>query len=187
MRPTITKGLLFLTLGVSLFSCTKEEPTSSTTFYTLPPLSNSGANTAGDFNNSEVYILNDAVKSVAEIRKDVNMPGRSNLHLSFGLKSKNYKEEHSFTILKFIGTGYYEIPKECHINYSRQNLDPGSSPVINESTASDITEIQGFINILTFDTLQRIISGTYEYQFQDSSVNKGSTVKIADGRFDLKY
>jgi hypothetical protein len=58
----------------------------------------------------------------------------------------------------------------------------GETPFIDEYKTTSISK--GELKISFFDSLNRIVAGTFEY---DAVNEKGEKVEVREGRFDMKY
>lgn len=163
----------FLLLNSS--SCRKDEEE------TLPPETQTGANTFGCLVNGNVWRNNGVAP----------FPG-SNLNTNVGINyftlgilntnNKDINQTMSFTVFASIKLGKYNLNSEqLHAKFANE--------MTNCFYQTDSIET-GILEITNFDTLHYIISGRFNFKAVKLSSSTGSCdsiVNITEGRFDIKY
>jgi len=176
---------LFLLLFITIFfsGCERDYIRNNT----LPPLTNTGENTAGCLVNGEVFLPKGffpwAISSLS------CKYGDGAFSLSIIQKKDN--------TIKSIGIFYYEIPLHNNIglSYTLENYDqnqysnharyyikpaPPPSPFFYSTTNIFVGEL-----VLTYLNIEkRTISGTFWF---DAVNSEGEVIEVRDGRFDMEY
>ncbi|MBA9079893.1 MULTISPECIES: DUF6252 family protein [Rufibacter] len=176
--------LLFLILV--LCSCTEED---------LPKPTQSGANMIACKVNGKPWISE--IKSLFVNGEKFSVTSgyyeKPNRYFVLWARRVNDDENSSIQLaiedLKSTGRQTFEV---------NSNLYPGNYPTKNYGyyqnrdnrmdTKNYVTNTnyKGSINVTRFDTINYIVSGTFEFTAENLD-GSGETVKISDGRFDVKY
>jgi len=174
------KTKLFLLLLITTFfsGCERDYIRKNT----LPPLTNTGENTAGCLVNGEVFVpkgkwfqrrLNCRYVNsnfVLDIYKN-EKNGYKNLSVyCFGVSHENIEMSHILSVRDFnldsYASGHYFISFPYYIDYTTNN------------------DFKGELVVTFFDSEKNIISGTFWF---DAVNNEGEIIEVRDGRFDMKY
>ena len=176
------KNLLFFLLLLFLTECKKNE------LDALPPLTEEGRNTFGCLINGKAYVPEggdafshikavdggyqgitwNAVKNCVWI-ETTNQDGSG---MDIWLRNVEYKGDYALNFDTGVrpiviiphNYGYYYRSKEDYIT---------------------TTQYTGKVNITRADTVNNIVSGTFEYTGYDPATKK--TISVRDGRFDIKF
>jgi hypothetical protein len=163
----------------------------------LPPITDTGANTFGCMVNGKLFVpdgkgfygLTGMVPLICAY--DI-LDGRHNLFLSGAIRTATTISsvylgcdslaliEGQTYILKLDSMGN----ASAGYRHSLRNSD-GSGTINTYSTAND-TNLTGKLTITHLDKFQRIISGTFWFNAVNDQ-NPYDTVKITQGRFDMKF
>jgi hypothetical protein len=178
-------SLIFLTF-LMLAGCDKKNDENNQ----LPPLTTTGANTAGCLVNGRVFIPRGSSQFGSTLscfyQKDQDgfhlglsivekSPSESKL-VNISLNPQQLAENTTYNLAAIInGTSNYASNFGEFIIYNNETSD------IRYNTTAIIV---GEIKIIKLNTQQRIISGTFWY---DAINPQGDIVKIRDGRFDMRY
>jgi hypothetical protein len=173
--------LMIIVTILVVFSCRKSAPET-----VLPLISNNGTHTIGFFLNSEIWIPYDRGKHEQYELPKPTLDKDGHLKISATRIDEKISARNWFCI---------EIDRGCK--------SPGSYPISSKSCKSpyqtyyygrnknrkeDIYSIDTlqphFIEVLHLDTINQIISGTFQF---DAFTQAGDSIKVRSGRFDLKY
>lgn len=172
--------IVFAILCFMLFlSCQKE-----VSRFELPPITNEGKGTFGCKVNGNLFLP-------TGLKGNINVEYYSwklspefygNFYVTVFRSNENHQLEYcQFAVPKCFGVGEYIINRNdtlsragCSINnlFYKDNCGSG--------------DICGKIIINRYDTIQRIISGTFDFRCKKIDFPT-ATAYVTDGRFDLKY
>jgi hypothetical protein len=167
----------------SALKCKKNPPpTIIDTTEKLPPATQEGKNTCGFLLNSKVWIPkgNNGRKNLSWYYD----PGLNNG--SFNLTGYRYEKAGDSNFTDFVlSLNNFKVG-----NY-KLNIDSSKGAEYGNSInycfyrwRDTIINHNSFVNITKFDTQNRIIAGTFEYTLYKPGCD---TVRITQGRFDVKY
>jgi hypothetical protein len=169
--------VLFLSVvGLYIIPCTScnyspPEPTwKSDTI--LPPITTIGANTSGCFVNGKFWLVTPTRKTNGSYSRgsvSIVLERSGNNELSNITISSVYNMIYVPGIYKYsrkLGAGYLTVGKLYRTNNDTDNV--------------------GYLNIIRLDSVNRILSGTFEFKGYSSSLNPNS-ISITSGRFDINY
>ncbi len=160
-----------------VYSCKKDNASK------LPPPTQTGENTFGCLVNGEAYVP-----------KGFDGTGRPNPHIQFdyGFNGQPYLtidviqyEKNNAIGDIFIGfgnltrTGYYSVPIDFTFLVAWKKLGNCNTPPFD----STLQKYGGGI-ITKLDIPNRIVSGTFDFKYKTTNCD---TVRITDGRFDIKF
>ncbi len=192
---------ILLLATILLTSCSKDNAV-ETPADTLPPITTTGANTAGCIINGKVIIPKNTVNSI-------NGSTAYGLRVLSGVNFYNTpfgNDFFSITIanLKDGGNSYWIYIHLNNLNTGAGNYTVSQSNAEFYSDATNIPQIlvretydnvsgktflsspnSGIITITRFDNQSKVISGTFNATLYNQS-NSSETIQVTDGRFDIK-
>lgn len=189
MKKIIIFATFSLLLLALIASCRKDnlEPgiyPAPIDYTVLPPATQTGANTFGCLVDGEVWVPR--VPLLAVTYRDIEATVWEKDLSGSGL------------ILSNLVDGNQRIDNELVITFGNTNFAKGS--YCEDALYARFRDNEGeyfstkyhllsdnCINITHFDTLNNIISGTFNLVLYRDSVNLNDKIEITDGRFDLKY
>ena len=166
-------------LSIALFSCKKDGP--------LPAATQNGSHTFGCKVNGKTWIP-DGVGGFAKIEAiSGGYVGTSISPTHNSVFISTYRSDRTKIDLHIQGvnkTGVYELNKSTNIlyaelrplNYGAYFPDPGRAFSTNPTYTGTVT-------VTKADTVNSIISGTFEFTVYDPDSRQ--TIRITDGRFDI--
>ena len=192
---------LFYFLMIILFSCSSDENKTEEPQDQLPPVTTSGANTAGGVVNGMVIIPKNTTNPTSGFPvyglRALTAPqfGQPNFNHFLYIRFVNLLSKgKSYTIYIHLndltnGIGDYIIGSSS----GQTGLDASNNPniIIYENFDGILqktflsTENSGKIKILKFDYPNRIISGTFECSNLYNRDNPSEKISVKDGRFDI--
>ncbi len=166
------KQLLWLALLIVLIaSCKKKDPEP-----TLPPETQTGANTFGCMLNGQVWTNSP--------REGGGIPTLEAIPEAGGLLTIKaiYKYGERGEIINFLSqninsTGVYSWDNKTSVRF--EDMKKG---VFCASYENDVT-VQGLLTITRFDISNRVVSGRFHFKLQKQN---GLTFEATEGRFDLQ-
>ncbi|RYU79955.1 hypothetical protein [Hymenobacter persicinus] len=189
--------LLLLPALLVFQSCKKEE---SDPKFSLPPATQTGANTLGFEVDGRVWVnygkrcysltgngrcLENTVKATMSIDNGVRT-----LSVWAGFTAEGYDENFNLTIDTLRGPGVYVTGKSRYKPLPNAVIPPSNGLFLsaNDGAYQYISQLQKptHITVTRVDYAQRIISGTFEGQLEDGRP-PGKYVTIQYGRFDIAY
>lgn len=181
------KNLLFcfiasLLLGASCKKTKTEIPL--TELEKLPPITQTGANTFGCLVDGVAWLPNGTKPQNGgpNIQVYVDPTFQGGAFYVTGHQYKNFQTKISFGSGGCTNGGFFDIALPFQaLDYNRFNNSVNTC----EFSSSDIgTYRRGFFNILRYDLTSGIFSGTFEFTIKSQSC--GDSIKITNGRFDVK-
>ncbi len=175
---------LFVFCLLVLTSCLKDKLKVTTSQPTLPPITNEGKNTFGCYVNgklwlplgydgyarSEYYPWSIASQTIPEVYGNLRL-------VTFNREDKS---GFSIKIQKVFEKGKNMV-------YTSSDLKSYLLFVSNQSTYYNYVEdTSNLLVISRLDTIDKIVSGTFQFKLINE-LNKLDTLKVTDGRFDLRY
>ena len=183
------KNLFLLVTSLLLLgsNCKKSKPTNPVN--QLPPETQTGANTFGCLVDGEVFKPGGAQLSGGSLNAIYQylIPGTSSGY-TFGVSAKNQKESCLYKTVAFgfdsvamrVGVYPLAVRKNGYGGGAYQEFPCGQP--FKEYMTNNI--VRGELHLKKFDLTSQIASGTFWF----TAVNfNGDTVKITDGRFDVRY
>ena len=166
---------VLLLLSMLCYTGCKEDDDPVDPLELLPPLTNTGENTFGCLVNGEAFVTESFLDAVAIIQ--------GGFLQMFGIVKNDNIDQDVFITLQNPKPGTYEIGSaDCSAEYRDLKMRCKYNAINNSS---------GFFTISTYDTENYIISGTFEFTSilnkKDSDGGCQDTVRVTDGRFDIKY
>lgn len=169
-------------LGTSLTRCTKQHDNTPKT-PELPPITHEGKNTFGCIVDGEIFAIpfeTHRIQCEYYFNKSKANYGNFQLFTNSGITSKlksfGYQIYHSV-----LDTGYYKMDEKLATN---GNLERRTVTFKYDRGKFHCTEeMFGSIHITYIDTINKIISGTFEFDAVNEN-NNTDTIRVRDGRFD---
>ena len=185
MKKHNTIWLLLLALCSIFASCKKEKTvTPQTELEKLPPITQTGANTFGCLVDGKAWLPNGTKPQSggSNIQVYVDPTFQGGAFYVTGHQYNNFQSKISFGSGGCTNAGIFDISLPLQaIDYNRflntvntcefSSSDPGSFR-------------KGSFNITRYDLTTGIFSGTFEFTIKSQAC--GDTIRITDGRFDVK-
>ncbi|MET4107974.1 hypothetical protein [Hymenobacter sp. UYP22] len=179
------KKIVFFLAVNGLTGCIKKDITPQ---FTLPPETQQGANTLGFIVNNRVwqnYGRRCTTFGCSDNQLQAHYSSKyGQFLLSAGLTTRDHDDSFGLEIKNLYSTGtYFSLAPIGPFD------NPGNSFGFSESKGSyyvSATPGATKIVITRFDTINKIISGTFDGRL-DRNTNPTSNIIITDGRFDVKY
>ena len=168
------KGIaIYFVLFAILISCKKEDPLPTE----LPPITTEGKNTFGCLINGEIYVpeirrISFSVPITMEFPQNPNFFFRVNTIRLVNEDDNVQDAEVIFAADSVLSTGIYQFSQAVvlynNIYYQSDTLH------------------SGVLNISRFDSLNGVISGTFNFEAIDWLNTNSQIIQVSSGRFDLK-
>ena len=184
MKNIITIAALILLCAAS---CKKSKPiTALTELEKLPPITQTGANTFGCLVDGKAWLPNGSKPQTGgsniQVYVDPTFQGGR-----FSITGNNYNEPNQYISIgsfKCISAGFFDFDSSYNgVQFYRNRL---GSNYVDYSTNDIGIFKKGFINITKYDLTTGIFSGTFEGKLFKVNGSYGDTIKITNGRFDVK-
>jgi hypothetical protein len=184
MKTLVAPPLLAL---LAMTTCRELEPAP---VFTLPPVTQTGANTLGfvidgrvwqNFGQSCTFYGCQDNKLMAYVGQNRGGKGHQ-VQITAGLTSKDYREDFGISLDYVKGPGTYTRHKSSTLGKYNHLYLTSESSLLYENLDSVTTSV----TITRFDTVAHIVSGTFEGTLQRQDA-PGESRRIQDGRFDLVY
>lgn len=179
-------------LVITFFACKKSDPEPYTgplpiDYTVLPPATQTGAGTFGCLVDGEVWVprvplLTVTYRDIEAYASEKNGSGAASIICN--LVDIEKQQDNFLQIVS--GITLFQTSEFCYPNttgVSAQFKKTNGEWYL--STYFDMDE--NCVTITRFDTLNNIISGTFNFTVYHDTINKNEKVVISDGRFDLKY
>lgn len=191
ITPPPWQPLVLLTTLLALAGgCKKDDPEPIST---LPPATQTGANTFGCLLNGEAWLPGGYRNMGGQERKfTVYYPNKGQFKGEFTLTGRRvgtgYNEEIQLALNAVDHAGTYLINVEA-VPYPSALpwLDQGVYRTYKPTTREYITSSKrtGSLTITRLDTVAHVIAGTFSFTAEE--LGGTSTVNVTDGRFDINY
>lgn len=178
---------MFLCAAIALSSCKKkQEEIPKTELEKLPPATQVGANTFGALVNGQAFMPYSKALFASTYQCNYIFTN-GGYYFTVGASNDN-----NYEYLTNIMLGTTKLPiAEGQIfkfnNYNEDGKAFGTYSIIYSVTTNEYKTnniVNGQLYISKLDQTKQIVSGTFFYK----AINiKGDTVKVTDGRFDMKY
>lgn len=189
--------LSFLTFILIASSCQKEDIKVADE---LPPITQEGLNTFGCKIDGEVLVPKDGdpgflSRGTKGLTAGNPHAGENPVKSYFFIRALNGQDEGGDYIFLYIPelqvAGEYELGNSTG-STTYENNSPNHAIVLSYENGSDSEkyisfENSGKINISRFDTINSIISGTFEFQAIKESDPFSDTLSVTNGRFDINW
>ena len=181
---------LLLLLLLPLLGMTKCEQDPAPVF-TLPPATQTGANTLGFVIDGRVWQNYGKMPYSASVsdnlRADYTTHGKS-FYLYAGQTALNVRELFSLGLDSLTSIGVYQTTNKPVPNTNPRALRAlsFSDELTHSSYGSPVKGAKGTITITKLDTIQHIVAGTFIGTLKNAN-DTTKLVHITDGRFDVHY
>ena len=183
------KLLLCISIATTLLaaSCKKPKPGAALTeLEKLPPITQTGANTFGCLVDGKAWLPNGSKPQTGgpniQVYIDPTFQGGR-----FSITGHQYNIPDSYIAIgsaNCTSGGIFNFSNSATVgSYYKTIL--GSLPCQLSSTDAGTFKI-GFLNITKYDLTAGIFSGTFEFKLFNPQILCSDTVRITDGRFDVK-
>ena len=179
-------AVLFCT---SMAACKKQNNTSTpqTELEKLPPITQTGANTFGCLVNGVAWLPNGSSPQYG--RRNIRLDVDPNLSTGlFQVIANQYNEGAG----NFITVGTYGCRNSGVFRFGQDSIFAQYSKAIAGSNWCQIASTTagsyktGYLNITYYNQSNGIYSGIFEFTLYDSNNTCNDTLKITNGRFDVK-
>ena len=165
---------------LSAASCKKDKASEDQ----LPPATQTGANTFGCLINGKVFVpkgYDGSGRPNPHVQYDYDLNGQPFLSIDAKRYDQNQVNGSVFILFNNLNnTGSYQIPTLFKYSVGWSDIIPGCGMGNLDATVS----AWGGGDISRLDIANRIISGTFNFK----AIKPGcDTVRISDGRFDIKF
>ncbi len=176
-----------LSTNIFAASCKKTIPdTPLTELEKLPPIAQTGANTFGCLVDGKAWLPNGRKPQNGgpniQVYVDPTLQGGR-----FAITGHQYNipgSDVSIGCSNCTNSGFYDLNNNINgASYYKTIL--GSMPC-ELSSSDNGTYKSGFLNISKYDLTTGIFSGTFEFKLYNSQSLCGDTIRITNGRFDVK-
>lgn len=177
-------SLLFLSVMVCLSSCDNDDDNSGDT---LPPATQTGANTVGCLVDGEVFLPKSEGINPAVVVNYEFFEG----DFFFGLTFKDQRG--TIDEIVSLGTGYITLEENINYILDKNTTDDGDyvggggayrPSNLDNGQYLTTSSVSGELTITRIDLSNSIISGTFWF---DAVNEDGEIVEIREGRFDYQY
>lgn len=182
------KALLCLVFATALIaaSCKKNKVLDTRTeLEKLPPITQTGANTFGCLVDGQAWLPNGSKPQTGgpNIVVDVDPTFQSGLFRIDGLKYQDGPGNFiSINTFNCTNSGNYDFSSSLSVQYFKRI----SNQMCEISTTIANTYKIGSMTISKYDAIARIFSGTFEFKLYNAQSLCGDTIRITNGRFDVK-
>ena len=176
---------ILLTTSLLAASCKKSKPgTALTELEKLPPITQTGANTFGCLVDGVAWLPNGSKPQTGgpNIQVYVDPTFQGGAFYVTGHQYNNFQSQITFGSGGCTSGGLFDIALPLQaVSYTRF-LNTINTCEFSSSNSGSYR--QGFFNISRYDLTNGIFSGTFEFTIKSQSC--GDTVRITNGRFDVK-
>ena len=183
MKKYTTLLLVVLASTLLAASCKKTE-TQLTELQKLPPATQTGANTFGCLVDGVAWLPNGSKPQTGgpNIQVYVDPTFQGGRFSITGHQYNNFQSKINFGSANCTNAGYFDISSSTNgLGYNRflNNVN-----TCEFSSFDAATYRRGFFNISRYDLTNKIFSGTFEFTIKSQGC--GDTIRITNGRFDVK-
>ncbi len=180
MKNKSTKLLSIIStvfIACIFFSCCKDKTDDGTPVEQLPPETQEGKNTFACLWNGQVWVARGSI-SISALQGDY-------ANGEFALLANNVSSSISQCIGFQVEKNFYQA-NYFLLKFDNDSLAWGycSDRVSNCSSYTDTIDNTGHLIITKFDTVNRIISGTFDMNITPLGCDE---INITQGRFDIRY
>ncbi len=180
------KFLLLIVAFSNIFAACEKTKTETalTELQKLPPITQTGANTFGCLVDGVAWLPNGSrpQNGGSNIQLYVDPTFQGGRFSIVGHQYNNFQSKVSFGSSICTNAGYFDISLSANgIDYNRflNNINTCEFSSFDAGTYR-----RGFFNISRYDLTNGIFSGTFEFTIRSQAC--GDTIRITDGRFDVK-
>jgi hypothetical protein len=178
MKPILLSLLIIALLTtLSCSSCKKETPNPDS----LPPTTQTGANTLGFLLNGQPWKPQGFTGGSSNLSLDIDFGFNNGI---FNIASYKLSDNSTFTIGISDSLNFLAIPSTLFIGKNSLLGISFTKDTCEYFTKRSGTTGSGSLTITKLDKTARIISGTFYATLAKQGCD---TIKITDGRFDMKY
>ena len=183
MKKYTTVLLVVLASTLLTASCQKTE-TVLIELQKLPPITQTGANTFGCLVDGVAWLPNGSKPQTGgpNIQVYVDPTFQGGRFAITGHQYKNFQSQVSFGATNCTNAGYFDL--SLPINTLSYNRFLNNLNTCEFSSFDAGTYRRGFFNISRYDLTNGIFSGTFEFTIKSQGC--GDTIRITNGRFDVK-
>ena len=193
------KKLIYILSFITLTACSNDDNTTKNPTFSLPPETQTGANTFGVTINGKVYIPRDptgvnvgpTAKGMIFWRSPDDQHTYDELEIKDGASSVGFNMTIHLHNLFQIGQGDYVLKQSNfhngidstpsnHIYFKIWDIN------INNYAYYGSIENLGSVNVIRYDFVNRIFSGKFSGKFVRYD-NPNDFITITDGRFDINW
>lgn len=171
--------LLFLAGCFTMGACKKTG--NGTSGDTLPPITQTGANTFGCLINGKVYVPKGFDQNHPNFDMIVDPGNNNNLDIRTFSKNNGIESHLNFASFNINSSGIYIIGSTPI--YPTYMYDINSNVCYFVSSNNNFKS--GYLKINTYNLTNQIISGEFEFKLYDPTISC-DTIRITQGRFDKK-
>lgn len=177
--------LVLLSAALLAASCKKNKvPDTRTELEKLPPITQTGANTFGCLVDGKAWLPNGSKPQTGgpNIQVYVDPTFQGGAFYITGHQYNNFQSQVTFGSGGCTGGGLFDIALPLQaVSYTRF-LNTVNTCEFSSSNSGSFR--RGFFNISRYDLTNGIFSGTFELTIKSQSC--GDTIRITNGRFDVK-
>ncbi len=180
MKKFLLIAVCLCSLIITTNSCKKDKLTE---LEKLPPATQTGANTFGCLVNGKAFLPYTNCSFICDPPLQFTYdPGRFGGQFAIQVENSVFKSTIIFGLDSVITAGRFIYSQNnnhsIRFSYSPNNNICDLSTIIDSQVSAT-----GYVDILKFDLLQGIISGTFEFTLSKTGCE---TINITNGRFDAK-
>lgn len=177
--------LLAIAFSCTFASCKKEKTQQAET---LPPITQTGANTFGCLINGKVY----TPKGFDQNKPNFDMivdPGFNDGQIDIRVfrKSGGIDTRIGLGSDSIRNTGYFIIDSRTDFVFGIYSNPSGNLICLTPYAYGNPSNKTGYLKITRYDLTNRIISGEFEFHFSNTACGLGDPIDITQGRFDKKF
>jgi hypothetical protein len=167
--------LLFLAGCLTMEGCKKTG--NGTSSDTLPPITQTGANTFGCLINGKVYTPKGFDQNHPNFDMIVDPGYYGNLEITTFSESNGLTSKLIINCFGITGINNFYLPKDSIYPFFQTNNCSYNDPLYKFRS--------GFFKITKYDLINNVISGEFEFKLYDPTISC-DTIRITQGRFDKK-
>ena len=183
------KTLLCILLTGSLLaaSCKKSKPGAALTeLEKLPPITQTGANTFGCLVDGKAWLPNGSKPQIGgpNIQVYVDPTFQGGAFYVTGHQYQGPYQTVAFGSSRCVNAGFFTTDSMFNSFDYKKTINGGTS--IEFRTPENGIYRKGFFNISRYDLINGVFSGTFEVKLYKTDGSFGDTLRITNGRFDVK-
>ena len=186
------KNLISIIVLTLILSCCSKKDEESNPASQLPPVTTTGANTAGCLVNGVVLLPKGGGISSGPTLSCFYQQDQGGYHLGLSIVDKGSNEDKLVVISlnpnQLVENKTYILVAKVYDSNNDNISNFGEFRINNNINSGNLfrtrNSLPGELKITKLNTQQRIISGTFWYDAYDVNSNK---VEVREGRFDMHY